>query len=271
MPSPEFRIRAATRGRWMWNASRGWRIVRTGMTFAAFGIMSLILALTAMPIIHLLPGSRRSKEARSQRAVHRTVRLFFGLTSILRILKIRCTGKEKLNRPGLLIVANHPTLLDAPLLMSLMPEMDCVVADRWFSHPFLGLSARGAGYIPNRDGPTLVEECAERLRSGRSLIIFPEGTRSPANGLGPFARGAAHIALRAGCDLVPVTLTCAPATLYRGKAWWDVPDRSFVLTLHVGDPLLVKEIIDEPMSRSRAARKMTATLRDYYERQLSIV
>ncbi len=255
----------------MWNASRGWRIVRTGMAFAAFGIMSLILALTTMPVIHLLPGSRRSKEARSQRAVHRTVRYFFGLTSILRILKIRCTGKEKLNRPGLLIVANHPTLLDAPLLMSLMPEMDCVVADRWFSHPFLGLSARGAGYIPNRDGPTLVEECAERLRSGHSLIIFPEGTRSPANGLGPFARGAAHIALRAGCDLVPVTLTCVPATLYRGKAWWDVPDRRFVLTLHVGDPLLVKEIIDEPMSRSRAARKMTATLREYYERQLSIV
>ena len=271
MPSPESPLPASFARRWMRSVSRGWRIIRTGLGFAALGILSLLLATTAMPIIHLLPGCRQSKEAHSQRALHRVVRSYLRLLRALRIMKFRCTGQEKLRKSGQLVIANHPTLLDALLLMSLMPETDCVVAERWFDHPFLGLTVRGAGYIPNCDGPKLVEECAERLRSGRSLIFFPEGTRSPKNGLGTFARGAAHIALRAGCDLVPVTLTCAPATLYRGEAWWDVPDRRFEMTLHVGDPLVLKEIIDEPMSRSRAARKITATLRDYYERQLSIV
>ncbi|MEE8165473.1 MAG: lysophospholipid acyltransferase family protein, partial [Myxococcota bacterium] len=111
--------------------------------------------------------------------------------------------------------------------------------------------------------------CAERLIQGRSVIIFPEGTRSPVGELGVFARGAAHIALRSGRDPIPVTIRCDPATLYRGKAWWDVPHRMFTLSVHVGDPLPVKDIVDSTMSRARAARAVTAALREYFEREVA--
>ena len=105
---------------------------------------------------------------------------------------------------------------------------------------WLASAIKGAGYIPGRNGPQLVESCVERLRRGRSQLIFPEGTRSPKDGLGALGRGAAHIALRSGCDLVPVTIECQPATLYRGLAWWDVPERRFIVTLNVDAPLSIE-------------------------------
>lgn len=259
----------ASSGRLRRGISRAWRILRTGIAFSSFGTLSLILAVFAMPLLRLLPGTPREKEIRCQRALHWFVRVFMRGMRILRVARIRAEGAEKLLEPGQLIVANHPTLLDAILLLCLMPQADCVIKGSHFENAFLGGSARGAGYIPNRDGPSLVADCAERLVQGRSLIIFPEGTRSPVGELGTFARGAAHIALRSGRDPIPVTIRCDPATLYRGKAWWDVPERMFTLSIHVGDPLSIKDIVDSSMSRSRAARAVTVELHDYFEREVA--
>jgi 1-acyl-sn-glycerol-3-phosphate acyltransferase len=253
-----------------WAASRTWRILRTGIGFAQAGILSLLLAVVIFPIIRLLPGTREEKQIRSQRWVHRFVRILLGTAEILQVMRLRCNDIERLKQPGLLVVANHPTLIDALCLMSLMPQADCVVKAGHYHNPFLAGAIKGAGYIPNLDGPRLVSDCVERLMGGRSVIFFPEGTRSPADGLGPFARGAAHVALKSGCDPVPVTIKCEPATLYRGRAWWDVPERIFSLTLTVDEPLIVKDVLQQPMAVPRAARALTAALRDHFERRLVV-
>ena len=241
------------------------------MAFASVGIVTPLLAGIVMPLCRLLPGSPADKDVRAQRAIHWATRFFAWELEALRVTRIEWEGVERLKAPGILVVATHPTLMDALILMSQMPQADCVIKGSHFDHTILGPPSRRAGYIPNHDGPSLVEACAARLRAGRSVIIFPEGTRSPANDLGPFNRGAAHIALRAGCDPVPVTIRCHPATLYRGLAWWDVPDRRFTLSLSVGDPIPVKDVVNQSMSRPRAARTLTAHLRDYFERRVFVV
>ena len=251
--------------------ARSWRIVRTGAGFAFAGILCLLLALVVFPIVRLLPGTREEKEIRSQRWVHRAVRAFFGFLEFMHVMKLRCNDAERLKQPGVLVVANHPTLIDALCLMSLMPQADCVVKASHYDNFFLSGPIKGTGYIPNLDGPRLVAQCVERLRAGRSVIVFPEGTRSPAGGLGPFARGAAHVALKSGCDPVPVTIKCDPATLYRGKAWWDVPEGKFEMALVVDEPLVVKDVLQQPIPLPRAARLVTATLRDHFERRLVVV
>ena len=259
---------AARSGRLMQLASRGWRISATGFAFVEAGILSLLLA-ASVPVLHRLPGGRERAELRIQRAIHWLTRFYLGGLSLLGAFRVRCNDREKLQRPGILVIANHPTLLDAWALMSQMPQADCIVKERYYENFFLGRAARGAGFILSRDGPGLVDECVERLRRGRSLIIFPEGTRSPELELGPFTRGAAHIALRSGCDPIPVTLRCDPATLYHGRAWWDVPESTPILTLTVGDPLPIKDVVESEMSRGRAARALTTHFRETFERQLA--
>lgn len=247
--------------------------MRTGVAFASLGVASLLLAFVVLPLLRLRPRSRDAAgreqgELQAQRVIHRAAGLYLGWLSFMGILRIRCTGAARLAEPGSLVVANHPTLLDAIVLMSLMPQADCVVKERYYVHPFLGGTARAAGYIPSRDGPGLVADCVERIVRGRSLMIFPEGTRSPLDGFAPFERGAAHIALRAGCDPVPVAITCEPPTLYRGLPWWRVPERRFDLTLRVGEPLPVKEIVADFTSRGRAARVLTDRMRDTLEKRV---
>jgi 1-acyl-sn-glycerol-3-phosphate acyltransferase len=255
-------------GRFTRLVSRGWRIPATGFAFVEAGILSLLLT-AIVPVLRVLPGGRERAELRVQRAIHWLTRFYLGGLSLLGVFRVRCSNREILQRPGILVVANHPTLLDAWALMSQMPQADCIVKERYYENFFLGGSARGAGFIANVDGPALIDECVGRLRRGRSLIFFPEGTRSPEDELGPFARGAAHIALRSGCDPIPVTLRCDPATLYHGRAWWDVPDSTPILTLTVGDPLPVKDVVDTEMSQGRAARALTTHFRETFERQLA--
>ena len=251
--------------------SRIWRVFWTGISFAHVGVVCLLLGLVVFPIIRLGPGTREEKDIRSQRWVHRAVRNFFLILEFLRLGRLRCNDAERLRRPGLLVVANHPTLIDAFCLIALMPQADCVVKASHFQNPFLAAAAKGAGYISNLNGPLLVADCVERLQRGRSVIVFPEGTRSALNSLGPFARGAAHVAMKAGCNPLPVTIQCEPATLSRGKAWWDVPERKFTLALTVDEPLVVKDILQQPMPTPRAARVLTSALEDHFERRLNIV
>ena len=63
----------------------------------------------------------------------------------------------------------------------------------------------------------LVEDCVAAVRGGGNLIVFPEGTRTPADGSISLKRGAANIAVRAPCDITPVLVRCAPPMLIKER------------------------------------------------------
>ena len=87
-------------------------------------------------------------------------------------------GGERLQRDGLLVLANHPTLIDVVCLISLLPNADCVVKRAVARNPFMRGPVRAAGYISNDDGAGLVDDCVAAVHAGGTLVIFPEGTRS---------------------------------------------------------------------------------------------
>ena len=166
------------------------------------------------------------------------------------------------------MVANL-TLIDVVLLVAAMPQADCIVKSAAERHPLLRRLVKGAGYIPNDRPEPLIAAGTEALRQGRSLLLFPEGTRSPEGRLRAFRRGAARIALRSGSDLVPVVITCLPPILMKGQPWYDVPACAAHITL------TVKELKPSPGSRGRpeagrhaGARELTECLQSSYERHL---
>jgi 1-acyl-sn-glycerol-3-phosphate acyltransferase len=245
------------------------RAARTGVAFATFGLAGILFALFVAPVLRWLPGSPRERDFRGQRLVHRWFRFFDRFMQGLGLHRVRIEGAERLRAPGQLVVANHPTLIDVVLLVAQLPQCDCVVKRAAWSNPFMRWVVQAAGYVPNDLGEGLIEACAERLAAGRTLLLFPEGTRSPERGLGPFQRGAAHVALRAGRPLLPVFIHCDPPTLMRGQPWYDVPDRRFEYRIEVGDPIEPER--DQEGGRGAAARRLTAALRDFYEERLAAV
>lgn len=249
---------------------RRWiRIAATGLGFAFFGLLGVGLTLVAFPLLRLLPGTREERELRSQRAVHWAFRAFNAFMRVLGICRVTLRGVERLREPGAhLVVANHPTLIDVTMLGALMPQLDCVAKSATWSNPFMMGTVKATGYLANDDGPALVDAGSERLQKGRSLLLFPEGTRSPRGGLQRFQRGAAHLALRTGLPLLPVLITCDPPSLMKGQKWWDVPPRKMHFSIEVCDPIHVKELVVPGEPRARAARRVTAVLRDFYAERL---
>jgi 1-acyl-sn-glycerol-3-phosphate acyltransferase len=243
---------------------RLWRIFGTGLSFVVFGAVAVVLSLVVFPLCRLWPGPRFARETRVQRVVHHAYRGFVGLMQGLGLFDDEWIGLERLRTPGPhLVVANHPSLIDVVQIVAKLPQADCVMGEAWARNVFTGRAARMAGYVTDAGGADVVETCAERLRAGRTVVLFPEGTRSPASGMHPFRRGAAHVALETGVPLEPIAIHVEPPMLKKNQPWWDVPDRPGYYLFHVGEPIAPAPFEAAGVSRVLAARRMTAALREH--------
>ena len=249
--------------------SYGWRVFRTGMAFGVFGLGALVIGFVLIPVFYLLPGAKGEREIRGQMIVHLGFRTFVWVMESLGLIRVSRIGTDRLRRDRpYVVIANHPTLIDAVLLLACMPQADCVAKKAVWNNTFLRWAVRGAGYIPNDEGEALIEACGKRLREGRCLLLFPEGTRSPMGQLGRFRRGAARVALKSGCDVVPVVITCDPPTLMKGQKWHQVPDRTVYITLKVEEAIVSRDYVNRYESVATGARRMTASIRALYEKNV---
>ncbi len=244
----------------------GWRLFGTGFSFFTFGVGGLILWFVIFPVLAIIPGTRREKIGRAQNAVHYSFYMFIGLMHRIGIMTYEINGLEKLNRPGQLILANHPTLVDIVFLISRIKNANCIVKGSLWRNPFMRGPILNAGYISNSDPEQMIADCVEWLQSGGTMIIFPEGTRSIPGKPYQFQRGAANIALEANKIVTPVTITCYPSTLTKAEAWYQIPWRHFHLAMHVGEDLPLAEYI-KLKPRSIAVRHFNQSLQDYFSNQ----
>lgn len=242
----------------------GWRVFATGFSFLSFGLGGLILWLLVFPVLSLLVRDRIVRGRWARRIIRRSFSAFVELMRVMGVLTYEIRGAERLQRQGLLILANHPTLIDVVFLVSLVPEADCVVKSRLARNPFTRGAIGATGYICNDSGSGLVEDCIASVRSGRNLIIFPEGTRTPRTGPASLQRGAANIAVRGVLDITPVIIRCSPPTLSKGEKWYRIPSRRFHMSLEIRDDLPVTPYL-AGTSEALAARKLTEFLTDYFD------
>jgi 1-acyl-sn-glycerol-3-phosphate acyltransferase len=251
-------------------AARVSQATRGGIAFAYYGLASLALAYAVIPLHHAaarLAGRAGDPDLAAQRLIHLASRSFVRLMLLLGLARVRYEGLERLRGPAL-VAANHPSLIDTPLLHCCLPQADFVVNPAWGEKALLRRVVAAAGYLrTDAGGVAVVREAAARLRAGRSVVIFPEGSRTPPEGMLPFQRGAAHIALAAGCDLVPVVIQVIPRTLVKGQPWAQVPARRPEWRIEVGQPIHPADHLDGSESRPLAARRLTALLQDYFEKR----
>ncbi len=243
-----------------------WRLFATGLSFAVFGIGGFLLWVVFFPVLGLVPGPPEQKIRRGQYCVHLSFYFFIGLMHRLGIMDYHINGLEKLNRPGQLIVANHPTLVDIVFLISRIPYASCIVKDSLWRNPFMRGPIINAGYISNGDSEQMIRDCVKRLKEGGIIIVFPEGTRSVEGQAYKFQRGAARIALQANCILTPVTLSCHPSTLSKQDKWHQIPQRKFHLGMSVGDDIVL-ENFSRITPESIAVRRLNQHLQDYFTHQ----
>src|SRR5574344_1079610 len=163
-----------------------------GLAVACLGWLPFALVLHPF-----LPRQRARHLGR--RAIQRGFRGYVWFLEHCCACRFDLTALDSLPAAGpLVVVANHPSLLDAVLILSRLPNAVCVMKARLLDNILFGAGARMAGYIANDAPLKLVLESRQALQEGAQLVIFPEGSRTGNFPLDPCQATAALIARRAG-------------------------------------------------------------------------
>jgi len=245
-----------------------WRFIATGLSFVLFGLGALVVGAVLLPVVRILPASRIAKRSRARAVMRRSLRLFVAQMRFVGVLTYEFTGVERLGRPGQLIVANHPSLIDVVFLLAFTPGAGCVVKRGVARNPFTRAAVALAEYIPNDPTADMIEATATALREGQTVIMFPEGTRTMPNRPCVFHRGAANVALRAASVLTPVYIRCEPTTLTKNEPWYRIPQRRVHFSLHVGEDIDLQGFRDaDPLPI--ASRTLNEHLQRHFDERLS--
>lgn len=248
------------------------RVLATGFCFAYFFVGGLFISLTILPIIHIGRGELRQKQKRVRFVIHRLFGQFVAMMEFFHLIKVTIHDAHRLSSGnGGLILANHPTLIDVVIMVSKIPDANCVVKGELFRDAYLKRVLLFAGFISNESGEALLNGARASLEEKLPIVIFPEGSRSVPDKPLHFQRGAANIAVRTSAPILNVFITCRPITLTKGAPWWAVPEKRANIELWVQEWKQTSDFVDDISDPPAAARRMTRSLQNYYEEGLQHV
>lgn len=165
--------------------------------------------------------------------------------------------------PAYLVLSNHTSHFDVLAIFSQFPRDLFPVAKRELGYiPLFGwaLRAGAAIMIDRRDrerAKASIEAAGEAIRGGRSVLMFPEGTRTASLGLGPFKKGPFHLALAARVPILPVAVLGASEVLAPGD--WRIQSGRKI-TVRMGRPISTAGYVDSADGRTELADTVRAAL-----------
>jgi len=163
-------------------------------------------------------------------------RLLLGLCRV----RVVVQGAEKIRPPGpYVFLSNHQSQFDIPAAVLAIPVQFRILAKKELFHiPIFGWVLRLSGFVgierSNREKAIRsLDEAARRIRRGRSLLIYAEGTRSPDGSLLPFKKGGFILAIQAGVPVIPLTILGSRKVLPKGS----LRIHPGTIRVVVGDPI----------------------------------
>ena len=211
-----------------------YQIVVTLYSWALFVLFWLFSILTAA----ILSLAAKDKE----NIFNTTERVFSRIAFKLLGMKIEIQGLENIpkNEP-VIFISNHQSMMDIKLSLACIPtNISFISKDTIFRVPILGAYMKASGHIPIQRGEdrkayeTLLT-AVKKLTAKKSLVVFPEGTRSEDGQLGAFKRGISLIILKSGRRVVPVAI-CGSNQFMPKRGWLSHPEKRYV-KMHFGKPL----------------------------------
>ena len=201
----------------------------------ALRTLILLLLTAGSSLAAILAGWLFPREDRAGRVMGWWGRAFVRLGG----WKLRVEGIGNLPSGGAVLVANHQSVLDIPMFLAAFPRSVRFLAKRELGEiPLFGRAMAAAGNLfidreDPRDAVRMLREAGARLRDGRLVVVFPEGTRSGDGSIGEFRPGAFYLARKSGAPVVPVYIDGG----YRAIPKGSIRVRPAVLLVRVLPPL----------------------------------
>jgi 1-acyl-sn-glycerol-3-phosphate acyltransferase len=187
--------------------------------FAAF---ALVFNALCAPLL-ILPG--RSRVAFGMRRMisllFRLLGFWFRVSGVVRVTWI---GFDRPLSPGTVYVANHPTLVDATMILSRLTDAVCLMKSPLMRNFLIAPAAVMAEFVASEQPVEALLDATAKLIAGRSILLFPEGTRTPAGAiLGTVNPAFIACAERARAPIQLIVIQASPDLAPKGRAWWRPP------------------------------------------------
>jgi 1-acyl-sn-glycerol-3-phosphate acyltransferase len=180
-----------------------YRVFAKWLSFFVFGLAALLLVTLVIPVTIVFIHPRERFQSVIRHLVSAWFRCFIRMMKGIRIVELRTEDRETFrNMKSKIVVANHPSLLDVVMLISLIPNADVIVRGSLAENPIVSGVVRCLYILNTLDFERLASACGASLAAGNCLVIFPEGTRTPRNGEIKLKKGAARISLLSGAEIV---------------------------------------------------------------------
>ncbi|BEV73813.1 MULTISPECIES: lysophospholipid acyltransferase family protein [unclassified Paludibacterium] len=196
------------------------------------GSMLLAGNLLALPLL-LTP--RWLREPLVQWSISLICRIFLDGAAACRLMRLDLSALDALNgRSRMLLVPNHPGMIDAFLVLSRVRQAVCLMKASISSNLFLGAGAYLAGYVSNRQPDLMFRAAIRSVEQGNLLMIFPEGTRTTRQPVNPLQGSVALIAKKAAAPLQTILIRTNSAYLSKGWKIWRPPEFPLVYRAELG-------------------------------------
>ncbi len=234
------------------------------MIITWFKIVLVVIAAIPLSIIALFSTPIDT----SGKTFHWTARVWSGFILWLFNIRVVSKGTEVIDRSRHYVyISNHASAFDIPAVVVGIPDDIRFVLKKELTRiPIWGWALKYGHYISidrsnARDAMKSLEEAAQRMRNGASVILFAEGTRTRDGKLQPFKRGAISLAAKAGNPIIPVTINHTFAILPKGS--WRVHAADIEIVF--GKPIPVDDARDREGEQRLMDRVREAVAQNYID------
>jgi 1-acyl-sn-glycerol-3-phosphate acyltransferase len=179
-------------------------MIRTIFVWSCIVIATLVLGVLTLLAYPL---------DRKGRVGHHCARLWGRIALLANRVKVKVEGLENIKGKGpFIFMSNHQGSYDIFVLLGHLPfQFKWLVKKELFAIPFFGWVMGAAGYISldrqgTRETVEAMNQAAQKIREGMSVVIFPEGSRSPDGSIQPFKKGGFTLAMKAKVPIIPISI-----------------------------------------------------------------
>ncbi len=235
------------------------RVRQIGLFYVMLLWLGTMLLVGNAAVLPLLLTPRWFREPLLQGLISRLFWVFLAGARRSGLMHLDLNQLDALNHhKGLVLVANHPSMIDVFLVISRVRRAACLMKASIGNNILFGAGAYLAGYVSNRKPGQMLRSADNTVRRGPHLLVFPEGTRTTRQPVNEIKPGVALIAKRTGQPLQTILIrTNSP---YLSKGWTLFRPPQF--------PLIYQVTLGEQINSTGVCADTARRLQDYFEAQV---